>query len=220
MLNEAKKRLEAARQAALLADGKARHQMANPDKVRTLFFWGFEVDIKRLNRSIESLNRSFPGDKKLSVVDAKGRTSFRAGAQTTSVTIHHPFVNVKEHLKLSRPWREIKPVMEKIVVFHPELSGRELKTEQEVDRLLIDLRERLLAQLKNDVRIRLVLGAVARNPKWRLAVVVGCPAGLPQGSPTQVGSRHPCPRHHRPRHQCVTDSLNPLGSWGPESLRL
>ncbi|MGI5845447.1 MAG: BREX-6 system BrxE protein [Candidatus Xenobium sp.] len=36
--------LEAARRAAMLADRKARSMMADPDGVRTLFFWGFELD--------------------------------------------------------------------------------------------------------------------------------------------------------------------------------
>jgi hypothetical protein len=36
--------LEVVREAAILTDRKARQRMADPDKVRTLFFWGFEVD--------------------------------------------------------------------------------------------------------------------------------------------------------------------------------
>jgi hypothetical protein len=36
--------LEVVREAATLTDRKARQRMADPDKVRTLFFWGFEVD--------------------------------------------------------------------------------------------------------------------------------------------------------------------------------
>lgn len=36
--------LEAARRAAMLADRKARSHMADPDAVRTLFFWGFDLD--------------------------------------------------------------------------------------------------------------------------------------------------------------------------------
>ncbi len=36
--------LEAAREAARLADQKARHRLADPDSARTLFFWGFEFD--------------------------------------------------------------------------------------------------------------------------------------------------------------------------------
>jgi hypothetical protein len=43
-----------------------------------------------------------------------------------------------------------------IVQFRTDLSGRELQSEQDVERLLQELRERLLAQLKDDVRIRLV----------------------------------------------------------------
>lgn len=36
--------LEAVREAAILTDKKARQRMADPDKVRTLYFWGFEID--------------------------------------------------------------------------------------------------------------------------------------------------------------------------------
>ncbi len=36
--------LEAARQAAIRVDLKARQRMARPDELRTLFFWGFETD--------------------------------------------------------------------------------------------------------------------------------------------------------------------------------
>ncbi len=38
--------LEAVRQAAIQADHKARQALARPDEVRTLFFWGFEIDEK------------------------------------------------------------------------------------------------------------------------------------------------------------------------------
>lgn len=46
--------LEAARRAAKLADRKARSLMADPDGVRTLFFWGFELD-ERLTGRIRDL---------------------------------------------------------------------------------------------------------------------------------------------------------------------
>jgi hypothetical protein len=36
--------LEAVREAARRVDAKARGKMANPDNMRTLFFWGFELD--------------------------------------------------------------------------------------------------------------------------------------------------------------------------------
>lgn len=42
--------LEAARKAALHVDQKARAKLANPDSVRTLFFWGFHVDEKLADR--------------------------------------------------------------------------------------------------------------------------------------------------------------------------
>ncbi len=38
--------LEAVRQAAAREDRKARLELARPDQVRTLFFWGFEIDEK------------------------------------------------------------------------------------------------------------------------------------------------------------------------------
>ncbi len=38
--------LEAAREAAVLADRKARQRLADSDSARTLFFWGFEIDEK------------------------------------------------------------------------------------------------------------------------------------------------------------------------------
>ena len=36
--------LEAVREAARLADQKARQRLADPDSARTLYFWGFELD--------------------------------------------------------------------------------------------------------------------------------------------------------------------------------
>ncbi len=36
--------LEAVRKAAILTDAEARRRMAEPDAVRTLFFWGFDLD--------------------------------------------------------------------------------------------------------------------------------------------------------------------------------
>ncbi len=42
--------LEAVRQAATQADSKARSALARPDQVRTLFFWGFEIDEKISDR--------------------------------------------------------------------------------------------------------------------------------------------------------------------------
>lgn len=36
--------LEAVREAARLADQKARQRLAGPDSARTLYFWGFEID--------------------------------------------------------------------------------------------------------------------------------------------------------------------------------
>lgn len=42
--------LEAAREAARRTDGKARSKMADPDKMRSLFFLGFEVDEQLTDR--------------------------------------------------------------------------------------------------------------------------------------------------------------------------
>jgi hypothetical protein len=42
--------LEAAREAARRADAKARGKMADPDKLRTLFFLGFELDERLADR--------------------------------------------------------------------------------------------------------------------------------------------------------------------------
>jgi hypothetical protein len=42
--------LEAAREAARRADAKARGKLANPDKTRSLFFLGFEVDEQLADR--------------------------------------------------------------------------------------------------------------------------------------------------------------------------
>ena len=38
--------LEAVRAAAIMIDRQARSQLANPDMVRSLFFWGFTIDEK------------------------------------------------------------------------------------------------------------------------------------------------------------------------------
>lgn len=55
--------LEAAREAARRTDAKARSKMADPDRMRTLFFLGFEVD-EQLNDRVAVLKRASqtPGD--------------------------------------------------------------------------------------------------------------------------------------------------------------
>lgn len=53
--------LEAARRAGMLADRKARSQMGDPDAVRTLFFWGFELD-ELLAERIRDLKRAEVAD--------------------------------------------------------------------------------------------------------------------------------------------------------------
>lgn len=58
--------LEAVREAAVLTDRKARQRMADPDKVRTLFFWGFDIDellaeqIRQLKQSQQEPARVLP----------------------------------------------------------------------------------------------------------------------------------------------------------------
>ncbi len=49
--------LEAVREAARRTDAKARGRMADPDKMRTIFFLGFEVD-ERLNDRLHALKRA------------------------------------------------------------------------------------------------------------------------------------------------------------------
>lgn len=41
---------EAVREAAIATDRRARQRMANPDKLRTIFFWGFDLDEKLTDR--------------------------------------------------------------------------------------------------------------------------------------------------------------------------
>jgi len=41
---------EAAREAAIATDRLARQRMADPDKLRTIFFWGFDLDEKLTDR--------------------------------------------------------------------------------------------------------------------------------------------------------------------------
>lgn len=48
--------LEAVREAARQTDAKARNKMADPDKVRTIYFLGFEAD-EQLNDRLASLKR-------------------------------------------------------------------------------------------------------------------------------------------------------------------
>jgi hypothetical protein len=48
--------LEAVREAARRADAKARSKMADPDRMRTIFFLGFEVD-EQLNDRLAALKR-------------------------------------------------------------------------------------------------------------------------------------------------------------------
>ena len=48
--------LEAVREAARRADAQARRAMADPDRVRSLFFWGFEMD-ERLGERLGTLKR-------------------------------------------------------------------------------------------------------------------------------------------------------------------
>lgn len=110
--------LEAAREAARRTDFKARKRMADPDSVRTLFFWGFEVDEQLTERLRDlKMNRQDP-EKALSVPMKLGSDFDRDAFQ--------------EALK------EISDEAEYTV----QLSGRELKSSmpqnhQEACRLLL-----------------------------------------------------------------------------------
>ena len=56
--------LEAVREAARRTDAKARARMADPDKMRTLFFLGFEVDEQLGDRSAALKRGSRPPQKR------------------------------------------------------------------------------------------------------------------------------------------------------------
>jgi hypothetical protein len=49
---------ESAREAAISTDRRARQKMANPDKLRTIFFWGFDLDEKLTDRLAVRKRRS------------------------------------------------------------------------------------------------------------------------------------------------------------------
>ncbi|MCP4691680.1 MAG: BREX-6 system BrxE protein [Desulfobacterales bacterium] len=57
--------LEAVRKAAILRDSEARLAMARPDGIRTLFFWGLEMDEKLDERLRGRKNQSIPPMKAL-----------------------------------------------------------------------------------------------------------------------------------------------------------
>jgi hypothetical protein len=57
--------LEAVRKVAIAADQRARLSMANPDTIRTLFFWGFVVD-EKLNERLAIHKRA--GSKPLDIL--------------------------------------------------------------------------------------------------------------------------------------------------------
>jgi len=71
-----------------------------------------------------------------------------------SLAVHLPKAEAKANQELDRFIEEMDPV--RVVTLRTELQGRELSTPAEVDMLLEELRERLVAQLKSGkVRIRL-----------------------------------------------------------------
>ena len=86
--------LEAAREAARRTDAKARSRMANPDKVRSLFFLGFELDeqladrlalLKRQGEAVaETLRLALPLGAEFSR-DALTAALGRGGAEFTIV---------------------------------------------------------------------------------------------------------------------------------------
>lgn len=96
--------LEVAREAATLTDRKARQRMADPDKVRTLFFWGFEVDellverIRQLKWSLKTPAETLPLALSLGLEFDRG--------------------------SLEKVVREVAPE----VAYTVQASGRELKT--------------------------------------------------------------------------------------------
>ena len=49
---------ESAREAAIATDRRTRQRMANPDKLRTIFFWGFDLDEKLHDRLAARKRRS------------------------------------------------------------------------------------------------------------------------------------------------------------------
>jgi len=60
--------LEAVRKAAIHIDTQARLSMAKPDQIRTLFFWGFEIDEKINERILHHKNRMAPPIKALPIL--------------------------------------------------------------------------------------------------------------------------------------------------------
>lgn len=60
--------LEAVREAARRADAKARAKMADPDKLRTLFFLGFELDEQLADRLAQLKREGRPVEKSLSLL--------------------------------------------------------------------------------------------------------------------------------------------------------
>lgn len=87
--------LEAVREAAILTDRKARQRMADPDRVRTLFFWGFEVDellterIRQLKWSLQEPARALPIPCPLTADFDRGRLeqAVRDHAPETAYTV-------------------------------------------------------------------------------------------------------------------------------------
>lgn len=98
--------LESARRVAFLVDRKARQGLADPDSVRTLFFWGFELDEQLADR-IRQL--------KAAQVDP-----------TVVLDLPFPLDGNFDRAHLERFLMDLGPE----VPFTTQLSGRELKVER------------------------------------------------------------------------------------------
>jgi hypothetical protein len=73
--------LEAVREAARRVDAKARAKMAGPDKMRTLFFLGFEIDERLSDRlTAHKVERRSPADALRFALPISGRAAFSRDA--------------------------------------------------------------------------------------------------------------------------------------------
>lgn len=107
--------LEAARAAATLVDQQSRANMANADEIRTLFFWGFDIDEqladllralklsgdtpeRALELTLDLQNNFSQADFQRAMTARAGETRFKVGvagrevkapADLTDATMHH-----------------------------------------------------------------------------------------------------------------------------------
>ena len=84
--------LEAARAAAVAVDRAERHKLANPDTLRTLFFWGYELN-ERLRERLLTLKHSnaSPDDALLWPIDRtqRDRDAIQASLQRLAAGVEH-----------------------------------------------------------------------------------------------------------------------------------